>query len=132
MSYPRSSANRVAMPSVQFWLPASMQRPLGHSGNAWAIAGDDRPNDPDWTREERVRWMNVLVRLPASARTGTEAALQEAIRRQHEEVLPILDDPAEREELLRERLRLVPAPGGFSSRAKSPSSTLQSTPAFPK
>ncbi|MBE2216187.1 MAG: ABC transporter permease [Opitutaceae bacterium] len=97
------------------WLPATLQKPLGHSGNASSISGDDRPNDPDWTREERVSWMNILARLPRATRGGGEAALEEAFRQQREQILPILDTPAEREELQRRRLRLIEAPGGFSS-----------------
>lgn len=98
------------------WVPASLQKPLAHSGNAWAIEdSNDRPNDPDWTREERVSWMNVLVRLPDGAHVAAETALQEAVRGQREQILTILDTPAEREDLQNRRLRLMAAPGGFSS-----------------
>lgn len=111
-SFPATAVGRRS----DLWLPAAQQLPLSHTGNAWAIEdSDDRPNDPDWTREERVSWINVLVRLPDGAGTVAETALQEAVRGQREQILPILDTPTEREELQRRRLRLVAAPGGFSS-----------------
>ncbi len=99
---------------TDLWLPASLQKSLQYAGNAWIISSDDRPNDPDWTREERVQWMTVLVRLPDSGRPQALAALGEAVRPQLEQFAAAIDDPAEREAVRHQRYDLAHAPGGFS------------------
>lgn len=99
---------------TELWVPTSLQQRLQVSGNAWVFSSSDRPNDPDWTREERVSWLTVLLRLPSQARATAAAAIEEAVRPQLEAIAVALDDPAERESILRERYSLVHAPGGFS------------------
>lgn len=96
------------------WLPASLQKPVHYAGNAWIFSNDDRPNDPDWTREERVKWMTALLRLPPRARPSAAAALEEAVKPQREQFILAVQDPAEREAIAHERLAVVQAPGGFS------------------
>ena len=98
---------------TDLWLPAGLQPRLRVSGNRSSIEGDDRPNDPDWNREERVSWLQLLVRV-RPGEPVPDGALQRAWEVQRDDAARALDDPEDRQELLHWTWRLVPAPGGQS------------------
>lgn len=98
---------------TDLWLATAIQRRLRVDPSASESTGDDRPNDPDWNREERVSWLQALVRvrpggLPAAV------ALQRAWEPQRDSLVLSHDDARSREELKHRTWQLVPAPGGLS------------------
>ncbi len=102
--------------STDLWLPSALQPSLRFFGNASTVDGDDRPNDPDWNREERVAWMELLLRLPPSLDgVSARSALQRAWEGQRDAMLPAFSDTASRDRLLHQKWDLVSAPGGQSS-----------------
>lgn len=98
---------------TDFWFPTALQERLHFFGNSSTTSGDDRPNDPDWNREERVSWLQILLRAkpggPAAA-----LALQRAWEPQRDSELLTFADPKERERLLHKHWQIVAAPGGQS------------------
>ena len=85
---------------VDIFLPAAMQVRLGIYSNARIFASDDRPNDPDWNRENRVRWLEVLVRVPPAVAPGAvTVALDRAVAPDREDLLSQLQSPEEREQV---------------------------------
>ncbi len=110
---PRSFREVAVGQRTDFWFPAALQPRLRVFGNSSTMDGDDRPNDPDWNREERVSWLELLVRV----RPGDPfpaAALQRAWEPQRDDMQKAIDDPRDRQELQRRSWRLVGAPGGQS------------------
>ncbi len=101
--------------TVDVWLTTAQQLPLRINGNAWSIGGDDRPNDPDWNREERIAWLTGLLRLPESARAVAAGATARAFQGQLDAAANAIDTAADREEHLRRKVRVVSSPGGYSS-----------------
>lgn len=98
---------------TDLWFATAMQPRLRYFPSASESTGDDRPNDPDWNREERVSWIYALVR----ARPGgpaLAAALQRAWEPQRDSLISSQDDLRAREEIRHRALPLVPAPGGLS------------------
>ena len=98
---------------TDLWCAAAIQPSLRIFGNSSASEGDDRPNDPDWNREERISWLDILVRVPADL-SATQLAVQRAWDPQRAELLLADSDPAARERLHHQVWNLVPAPGGRS------------------
>jgi len=109
---------------VDFYFPAALQMPLGIHGNANIYSDDDRPNNPDWNRESRVRWLQMLVRVPPTMDAGGIASvLLEAVQPARDDMLSLLQNPAEREELRRKTWQVSPAPAGYSDQRNAFSST---------
>jgi predicted permease len=98
---------------TEFWFAAAAQLRLGISGNSSRSEGNDRPNNPDWNREERVSWLQILLRVrpgdPLPAR-----ALQLAWEPQRDDLLRSDDDPEEQARLNHRGWLAVSAPGGRS------------------
>lgn len=94
------------------WMTAVHQRSLQFSGNADSISSDDRPNNPDWNLEERVSWLELLVRRPAPGAPAPQGALLAAFGPQREQIALALDVDSERAELARRSFQFVPAPSG--------------------
>jgi predicted permease len=99
--------------STDLWLPTALQPTLRFYGNASTTGGDDRPNDPDWNREERISWMEILLRIRTDI-PSARLALERAWNVQRDDLAPAFDDPASREQLMHQRWDLLPAPGGRS------------------
>lgn len=93
------------------WMPTALQPQLRISGNTSSNIGDDRPNDPDWNREERVSWLEVLVRSRPESPVS-QAIVQRAWEPQRDDLARAV--PERRNELDRRRWDLVKAPGGKS------------------
>ena len=98
--------------TTDLWFATSVQPRLHIFGNSSESVGDDRPNDPDWNREERISWLQVLVRTRSGA--SAAAALQRAWEPQRDDLSLALDDPREREQQKHVSWLLDPAPGGQS------------------
>ena len=66
---------------IDLFLPTALQLPLALFTNSSEFGSDDRPNDPDWNRESRIRWLQVMVRVPSGAPVeAVQPALQVAVR----------------------------------------------------
>ncbi len=101
--------------SVDLFMPTAMQLPLRMQGNARIFGNDDRPNDPDWNRENRVSWLTLLLRLPRSlAPEQARAQLMAAVQPDKDDLISQLQSPVEREGVERRTWTVEPAPGGFS------------------
>jgi predicted permease len=99
--------------TTDFWFATSVQSGLRIHGNSSTSEGDDRPNDPDWNLEERISWLQILLRV----RPGDPApapALQRAWEPQRDDLILAHVDPREREQLRHLSWQLVSAPGGQS------------------
>jgi predicted permease len=110
---------------VQLWLPAGLQPFVHAAGNAATFSSNDRPNDPDWNREERTSWMQLLVRVPGSANIPVLPVLQAAARPAREDIARQIEDPEEQASLLRLNWELEPAKTGYSHLRASFGSTSQ-------
>lgn len=98
---------------TELWLATAMHPRLHLFGNASINIGDDRPNDPDWNREERVAWLQILVR----ARPGTPALAPAVLRAwevERDELIRAAGDPRASETLRKVAWLAVPSPGGPS------------------
>jgi predicted permease len=98
---------------TDFWFAAAAQPRLGIFGSSSSSDGDDRPNDPDWNREERVSWLQILVRVRPGSPVPA-GALQRAWEPQRDDLMLSDDDPRQRAKLNQRRLTLESAPGGRS------------------
>ncbi|GAB5562929.1 MAG: ABC transporter permease [Synoicihabitans sp.] len=109
---------------IDLFLPTALQLPLALFTNSSEFASDDRDNDPDWNRESRIRWLQVMVRVPAGESVeAVQPAFQVAVRPYLDDLISQLDSPREREEMERLTWQVIPAPGGFSSQRNAFSDT---------
>ena len=100
--------------SPEIWLPKGLHAALRIRPSASIIANDASPETKDWVRDDRVSWLNVMIRASdnlAAAQAAMDAAWQPQQRRLMDEV----DDAQEREQIGRQRPLLEPSPQGFSS-----------------
>lgn len=98
---------------TDLWFAAALQPRVRIFGNFSEEEGDDRPNDPDWNREERVSWLEILLRSRPGALV-TPAILQRAWEPQRDELAKALSTAGNRDDVMHRGWRLVPAPGGRS------------------
>lgn len=98
---------------LDLWFPTSAQPLLNWNGNRQAVSSSERPNDPDWNRDDRIAWLSVLVRTRAPA--PVTPLLQRAMQPELEAVSTVITDPEERSLRERRRLTLVPSPAGDAS-----------------
>jgi len=98
---------------TDLWVPMTMQLRLRADLSASESGGDDRPNNPDWNREERISWVSVLLR----ARPGTpplQPAVERAWRDQRDDLARAEDDPLQRDLVMHRTWSVFGAPGGES------------------
>jgi predicted permease len=98
---------------TDIWFATALQPRLRAYGNASIFAGDDRGNNADWNLEERISWMQVLLR----SRPGSpplQPAVQRAWEVQRDDMASALIDPREKEEFMHTSWPVVPAPAGMS------------------
>lgn len=100
---------------VILWLPAALQPAVTVSSNVRSVASDDRPNQPDWNREERVDWMQLVLRVPPDGDAAILPLLLRASQPERDDILAAVDDPEMRARLLRPVLTLDAAAAGYSS-----------------
>ena len=98
---------------TDFWLAAASQLRLGIGASASISIDDDRPNDPDWNKEERISWIEMLVRV-RPGETVPSAALRSAWETQRDDLLLAQDDPEGRIRVMHRAWTLESAPGGRS------------------
>jgi predicted permease len=98
---------------TDFWFAMALQPGIRIYSSSSSSTGDDRPNDPDWNREERISWLQMLVRVRPGA-ADPLPALQRAWQPELDDLILTHDDPAERGRLMHYAWGLVPAPGGLS------------------
>ena len=113
-----------AVEQVDLYFPSALQMRLAIQANASEFASSDRPNDPDWNRENRVRWLTVLVRVPrAESVAAVSTAFNMAVRPDQEDLIAQISSPEEREALRNMKWIVEPAPGGYSDRRNAFAST---------
>lgn len=95
------------------WLPLSLHPSLRAQTSAWSIAKDEPPKLADWIRIENVSWLGLMVRAPAG-RPAPLGVVEAAWQPQAAAWVSLMDDPADREEITRNRPRLEPSPSGYS------------------
>lgn len=96
------------------WLPLSLHVALRASASAWSVSADEPPKLADWLGIENVAWLRLMVRARPGA-PAPQGVVEAAWRPQLDTFLSIIDDPAGREEVSRNRPQLVSSPGGYSS-----------------
>lgn len=97
---------------VDLWFPTALQSTLGFSGNAHAISSDDRSNNPDFCREERVAWLSLLLRLDPTQVASAAAGVRQAYAAQAAEWVRAIDDPREQNAVLQRPWTLLHTPRG--------------------
>jgi predicted permease len=111
---PENFTGLVLGSSPELWLPKGLHATLHVSPSASIIANDSGPDLKDWVRDDRVSWLNVMIRATgnlAEAQAAVDAAWQPQQRRLMDEV----GDGQERERIGRRRPLLEASPQGFSS-----------------
>jgi len=98
----------------EIWLPKGLHAALRVRPSASIIAKDDGPEMKDWVRDDRVSWLNVMVRAPGGP-AAAQAALDAAWQPQQRRLMDEVDDAQEREQIGRQRPLLQSSPQGFSS-----------------
>ena len=98
---------------TDLWFATALQPRLRTNSDASITASHEHPIDPDWNREERVSWLQILLRVRPGA-PAPATALQRAWAPQRDDLALTVDDPPAREELRRRSWALAHAPGGRS------------------
>ncbi|HVU15973.1 MAG TPA: ABC transporter permease [Candidatus Didemnitutus sp.] len=110
---PPSFHDIVVGQATEVWLPTAAQPRLHVYGNSSESVGDDRPNDPDWNREERISWLQILIRIRPEV-TSVPAALERAWAVERDDLIKANDDTEEQTRLKHRSWLLAPSPGGRS------------------
>lgn len=98
----------------EIWLPKGLHAPLRVRASASIIANDPGPELKDWVRDDRVSWLNVMLRVDGNL-AAVQAALDAAWQPQQRRLMDEVDDVQEREQIGRQRPLLEPSPQGYSS-----------------
>jgi len=110
---PRAFRDVTVGGRADLWFATAVQTALRFYGSASMSSGDDRPNDPDWNREERISWLQLLVRAPAGE-TAARLAVQRAWAVQRDDLMRSDPDPRTIDRLQHRVWSLVASPGGRS------------------
>ncbi|MBS0632096.1 MAG: ABC transporter permease [Verrucomicrobia bacterium] len=100
------------------WVPLSLVATVRAQPSASIVSRKDSPGLADWVRVDNVFWLHVLLRERAGA-PAAQGVLEAAWQPQLDAALAEMDDATDRTEFARDRPRLVPSPGGYSSTRKS-------------
>lgn len=107
---------------IDFWLATAAAPRLHLYPSATITTDDDRTNDPDWNREERVWWIQVLARV-RPGETIPDAALLRAWEPARAEALLTHHDAGDQQAFRHMTWEFIPAPGGLSHFRESFKST---------
>ena len=97
---------------ADLWLPLTMQHALGYRSNMSSY-GDVESTQP-WAPQDRIAWLNVIGRIPASGLAQAHAALEVANRAGIEDMAMAVDDPRFREEVRGNAFVMQPFTQGYS------------------
>ena len=98
---------------ADLWLPLTMQHALGYRSNmSWY--GDDVESTQAWARQDRIAWLNVIGRIPASGLAQARASLEVANRAGIEDLAIAVDDPRFRSEVRGNVFVMQPFTQGYS------------------
>ncbi|HEY3755660.1 MAG TPA: ABC transporter permease [Opitutaceae bacterium] len=110
---PRAFREITLGQNTDLWVATALM-PEVHLGlNASESEGDDRPNLSDWNREERISWLQVLMRVPQGQRPSL-GALNRAWSAERDDLVKAQDDPQVQAEIRLRAWHWLPAPGGLS------------------
>jgi len=101
--------------SPELWLPKGLHAGLRVALSASISSKGEPPTLADWVRDDRVSWLNVLVRVGPGGTVAAQAAVDAAWRPQLATLMDNLDDADERTALARVRPILEARPQGYSS-----------------
>jgi predicted permease len=82
---------------AELWMPLTMQAALGYRNNVSSY-GDAESSQP-WVPQDRIAWLNVIGRIPASDRAQARAALEVANRAGIEDMANAVEDPKFRSDI---------------------------------
>lgn len=99
---------------ADLWLPLGLHAPLRVSPSHRTISDGPVVLD-DRVRDDRVAWLNLLLRLPADCQADAAGALVAAWQPHCDRVAAIMHDPQDRAEYAKRAPRIVPAPQGYSN-----------------
>jgi predicted permease len=99
---------------TDLWMPASLQNLVHVSVSAYSVSRSDRPNLEDISREERVAWLQLLLRLPSSEAINPVVAITQAYAPQREDLEHALAGEPDGFKLFTHSWQVIAAPGGFS------------------
>ena len=97
---------------ADLWLPLTMQHALGYRSNMSSY-GDVESTQP-WATQDRIAWLNVIGRIPASGWAQARAALEVANRAGIEDMAMAVDDPRFRDEVRGNAFVMQPFTQGYS------------------
>ena len=98
------------------WLPKGLHAGMRVAVSASTSSRDEPPKLADWVRDDRVSWLNVMVRAsPGPDAAAAQAAMDAAWQPQLAVLLDTIDSAEERAEFGRRRPVLEPSPQGYSS-----------------
>lgn len=98
--------------SPDLWLPLLMQAEVRYAQNAWSSNADTRK---PWPPQEGIRWLDAVVRVPASDAVKPVEAMLNVLYRRDMEQLGRSHNERERRLLLERRLSLAQGAQGFST-----------------
>lgn len=96
---------------TEVWLPLAMQHEI-RAPLAYSADGADASKP--WMPQDRIRWLEVIVRAPAGSKSATEARLDAVFQQQLAQRAESIGNPEERRLFLEKRLALDPFAGGLS------------------
>jgi predicted permease len=97
---------------ADLWLPLTMQQALQYRNNVSSYA--EVEIEQPWSSQDRIAWLNLIGRIPASQLPGARAALEVANRVGLEDMAAAMDDGRARAEILSNALVVQPLSHGFS------------------
>ena len=98
---------------ADIWVPLTLQAPLEYSTNRSDYGSPD-PSKP-WVDEDRITWLNLVARVPASRRTQVMTRLQNANAQGLKQLAESVEDARERADALARSLVVTPLERGFSA-----------------
>jgi predicted permease len=97
---------------VQSWVPAAMQHDVRYSQN---FSADNAELNRPWMTQDRIWWLDVVVRVPEGAEAKAAAALNGVFHQMLASRADRMGDPERRALFLQQRLVLQPFGHGFSA-----------------
>ncbi|MEJ1973490.1 MAG: ABC transporter permease [Lacunisphaera sp.] len=99
----------------ELWLPKGLHAGMRVQLSASTSSKGEGPKLEDWVRDDRVSWLNIMVRAGPGGTAAAQAAIDAAWQPQLATLLDNIEDAGERAEFGKRRPILAPSPQGYSS-----------------